>query len=125
MTFGSAYKLQKQGMRAQGAGEQFWMKLSGDEERMHRVIEDLHDSTIQRHTTKEQPSFFESGFIGVIELVAMTEALAHYILAIEALHTCTRYEQDVVASQSLRTTQVTDLLLLWEQRDERFWRMGL
>src|SRR5207245_7483590 len=33
--------------------------------------------------------------------------------------------QDIMASQPLGATQVADLLLLRQQGDERFWRMGL
>src|SRR3989442_7402592 len=90
VTFGSAYNLQKQGMRTQGAREQFRMKLGRDEERMRRIIEDLHDTPIQSNATKEQSSLFEHGLIGVIELVAMPEALAHHIVSVEGVHRRTR-----------------------------------
>src|ERR671933_180978 len=125
VAFGSAHKLQKQWMRTQGAGEQFRMKLGSDEEWMRRVVEDLHDAPIRSHATKEQSGLFESGFIGVIDLVAMSEALTHHVLAVEALHARSWYEQDIMAAQPLGPTQVADLLLLWEQGDEWFWRMRL
>src|SRR5262249_41495002 len=94
-------------------------------ERMRWVVQDLHDAPIQRHTTKEQPGLFDHGLIGVIELIAMPEALAYYIVAIEALYPRARYEQDIVASQALGATQVADLFLLRQQGDEGFRRMGL
>src|SRR5712691_5689290 len=101
------------------------MKLGGNEERMRRIVEDLHDTSIRRHPTKDQTRLFKNGFIGIIQLVAMAEALAYHLLPVEAVYSRARCEQDIVATQPLRATQVADLLLFREQGNERFRRMGL
>src|SRR5262249_13357856 len=112
-------------MWTERAREQFRMKLGSNKIRMCWIIEDLHNPTIRRHAAKHQPSLFENGFIGIVQLVAMAKALTYHVLSIEPMHTGARDEQDIMATQALRAPQVIDLLLFREQGNEWFWRVRL
>src|SRR6185503_7328842 len=81
--------------------------------------------SIRRHTAKNQASFFENGFIGIVQLIAMAKALTYHVLSVEPMHARPRGEQDSVATQPLRASQVVDLFLFREQGNERFWRVRL
>src|SRR5215831_5183314 len=101
------------------------MKLGRNKERMRWIIEDLHNASIRRHATKHQASLFEDGFIGIVQLVAMTKALTNHVLSVEPLRAGARDEQDIMPPQPLRAPQVIDLLLFREQGNERFGRVRL
>src|SRR5262245_31154384 len=101
------------------------MKLGGNKERMDWIIKDLHNPSIRCHAAKNQASFFENGFIRIVQLVAMAKALTYHVLSVKPIHPGPWGEQDSVATQPLRASQVINLLLFREQGNERFWRVGL
>ena len=77
-------------MWTERAREQFRMELGGNKKRMRWIIENLHNPSIWRHTTKHQASLFENGFISIVQLVAMAKALTYHVLSVEPMHAAAR-----------------------------------
>src|SRR5690606_36322590 len=102
-----------------------WVVLQTDEEWMRRKFYDLNQTSSGVLTTSNHSCCFECSAVIVVELPAMTMALAYCCVVINGICKRVLLHFAGISSETHGAALGSDLLLLFHQIDHRFLAIGI